>query len=113
MPKSRDVYLRHIMDEIRFLKSLPPVDDGVALKDDAVKSRAVVRSLEIIGEAATKIDPDFKSKNPNIPWRRMIALRNRLIHGYMGINYNIVMNVLQHEVPRLANQLESLLPSDE
>jgi uncharacterized protein with HEPN domain len=112
MPESHEVYLHHISDEIRFLRSLPAFTDGSTLKNDPVMSRAVVRSLEIIGEAASKIEPEFRTKHAEIPWRRIIALRNRLIHGYMGINFNIVVNVLQNEVPRLAEQLRGLLPRD-
>ncbi len=112
MPKSHEIYLRHINDEIGFLQSLPEFFDGETLKNDAVQSRAVVRSLEIIGEAASKIDPDFRKKHDEIPWRRIIALRNRLIHDYMGINFNIVVNVLQNEVPQLAEQLKGLIQGD-
>jgi len=108
MPKSHEIYLRHIHDEIEFLQSLPRIPDGTSLRSDPVQSRAVVRSLEIIGEAASKIDADFRAKHDTIPWRRIIALRNRLIHDYMGINFNIVVNVLHNEIPRLAEQLESL-----
>jgi len=108
MPKSHEIYLRHIHDEIEFLQSLPGFSDGSSLRNDPVQSRAVVRSLEIIGEAASKIDSDFRSKHDTIPWRRIIALRNRLIHDYMGINFNIVVNVLHHEIPRLAEQLKNL-----
>ncbi len=110
MSKTHDLYLHHINDEIRFLQSLPQFPDGAALKNDAVQSRAVVRSLEIIGEAASKIDPDFRARHTEIPWRRIIALRNRLIHDYMGVNFNIVVNVLKNEVPLLERQLERLLP---
>ena len=112
MPKSHEVYLHHINDEIRFLQSLPEFSDGPSLKRDDVKSRAVVRSLEIIGEAASKTDPDFRAQHEEIPWRRIIALRNRLIHDYMGINFDIVVNVLRNEIPQLAKQLEGLLRGD-
>ncbi len=112
MPKSHEVYLRHINDEIHFLQSLPRFSDGASLKNDPVQSRAVVRSLEIIGEAASKIDSDFRKRHDEIPWRRIVALRNRLIHDYMGINFNIVVNVLQNEVPKLAEQLQGLLQDD-
>lgn len=88
MPQPHDAYLAHILAELRFLQALPPFADGAALRTDAVQSRAVVRSLEII------------------------ALRNRLIHEYMGVNYNIVVDVLTSEVPRLIEQLEGLVPDD-
>lgn len=74
MPKPHEVYLHHINDEIRFLQSLPEFSDGPSLKRDDVKSRAVVRSLEIIGE------------HEEIPWRRIIELRNRLIYDYILLN---------------------------
>lgn len=112
MPKSDDLYLRHINDEVAFLRSLPEFSSGSFLKEDPVHSRAVVRSLEIIGEAASKISSDFRAQHAEIPWRRVIALRNRLIHEYMGINFNIVLNVLNVEIPRLAIQLEVLLNED-
>ena len=112
MPKSHEVFIHHINDEIRFLQSLPRFSDGASLRNDPVQSRAVVRSLEIIGEAASKIDADFRQKHDEIPWRRIIALRNRLIHDYMGINFNIVVNVLQNEVPQLAEQLQALLEGE-
>lgn len=112
MPKSHELYLNHINDEVRFLQSLPRFSDGPSLKNDAIRSRAVVRSLEVIGEAASKIDPHFRAEHEEIPWRRIIALRNRLIHDYMGINFNIVVNVLHNEIPRLADQLDRLLRGD-
>ncbi|MEX2443794.1 MAG: hypothetical protein WD492_09330 [Alkalispirochaeta sp.] len=61
MPKSHDVYLNHANDELRFLQSLPEFSNGPALKNGAVQSRAVVRSLELIGEAA--------GKHAEIEWR--------------------------------------------
>lgn len=53
--------------------------------NDPVLSRAIIRSLEIIGEASAKVDPDFKSKYPNVEWRKMSNTRNRLIHDYSYI----------------------------
>ncbi len=113
MPKSHEIFLRHIHDEIEFLQSLPRFSDGTSLRNDPVQSRAAVRSLEIIGEAASKIYTDFRARHDTIPWRRIIALRNRLIHDYMGINFNIVVNVLHNEIPSLAEQLKSLQGGDE
>jgi uncharacterized protein with HEPN domain len=73
-----------------------------------------VRSLEVIGEAASNLPAQFRRTNKQVAWPRIIALRNRLIHGYMGINYNIVVNVLQNEVPVLKRQIVPLMePSDD
>ena len=64
---------------------------------------------EIIGEAASNIDETYRGAHPEIPWKHMIAFRNRLVHGYMGINYNIVVHVLQNEISTLRSKIESLL----
>jgi uncharacterized protein with HEPN domain len=109
MPKLPDVYIRHILDEITFLERFREIPDGATLKRDEVLSRAVVRSLEIIGEAATNVDEGFRAQHPEVPWRRMVAMRNRLIHGYMGVNFNIVVNVLRNEIPVLRIGLEQII----
>lgn len=56
---------------------------------------AVVRNFEIIGEAANRIDPDFRDKNPEIEWKRIRGFRNRIVHDYFGIDYEIVWNIIE------------------
>lgn len=70
---------------------------------------AVVRQLEIIGEAASKLSDDFCRAHPEIPWRRVVGMRNRLIHGYFGVDYDIVWETATSEVPRLLEQIRSIL----
>ena len=72
-------------------------------------SRAVVRSLEVIGEAASKLDFTFRAEHPQVAWAKIVAIRNRLIDDYMGINYNIVVDVLNNEIPALRGQVETIL----
>jgi uncharacterized protein with HEPN domain len=74
---------------------------------------AIVRALEIIGEAASKISFEYRQEHPEIPWREMIGLRNRLIHDYNRIRLDIVWQVLQQELPKLIATLESLVPPKE
>ena len=106
---SPEALLRHILDEAVYLLSLKAIDSGEQLRSDETLSRAVVRSLEVIGEAASKVEPEFRSTYPEVPWVKMVAIRNRLIHGYMGIDYNTVLNVLRNEVPALRGQVEAIL----
>jgi len=101
--------LHHILDEVGYLLSLKKLDSGEQLRSDETLSRAVVRSLEVIGEAASKIDPELRAVHSEVPWPKMVAIRNRLIHGYMGINYNIVVSVLRNEIPALQSQIEEIL----
>ena len=72
---------------------------------------AVVRELEIIGEAANSISTAFKKKHPEIPWKQMIAMRNRLIHAYFDIDRDIVWVTAKDYLPPLIQQLEQLLDS--
>ena len=78
------------------------------LQDETLK-RAVVRSLEIIGEASKKIPADFKLKWNSIEWKSMAGMRDRLIHDYMGINYSIVWDVLKNKIPDLSTQIEQVI----
>ena len=62
---------------------------------------AVVRNFEIIGEAANQIDPEFREKNPEIEWQRIRGLRNRIVHEYFGIDYEIVWQITQEYLDEL------------
>jgi uncharacterized protein with HEPN domain len=72
---------------------------------------AVVRELEIIGEAANSIPASFRKKYPEIPWKQMIAMRNRLIHAYFDVDHDIVWITTNDYLPPLIQQLEIVLNS--
>jgi uncharacterized protein with HEPN domain len=74
--------------------------------------RAVVRSLEIIGEATKKIPADFKIKWDSIKWKNMAGMRDRLIHDYMGVNYSIVWDVVKNKIPELYDQIEGVIEKE-
>jgi len=65
----------------------------------------------LIGEAATHIPDDIQSAHPDIPWRMIIATRNRLIHGYLGIDNDTIWSIIQDEIPKLLLQLTAMLES--
>ncbi len=105
--------LKHILDEIQFvLKST----NGKAIEDvtnDPILSRAIIRSLEIIGEATTKIDSKFKSDHPHIEWRKLSNTRNKLIHDYFGIDYEIVWDIICAKLPDLYSSISDILKQSE
>lgn len=70
---------------------------------------AVIRNFEIIGEASSKFDSDFRLQNPEIEWKRIIGLRNRLIHDYTGVNYEIVWDIIQNYLEELQFQVQNVL----
>jgi uncharacterized protein with HEPN domain len=69
---------------------------------------AALRNLELIGEAATHIPDSIRAAHPQIPWRLVIATRNRLIHGYLGIDDDVLWSILQEDVPALLAELQAL-----
>ena len=70
---------------------------------------AVVRNFEIIGEASLRIDGDFRLENPQIEWKKLRGFRNRIIHDYFGIDYEIVWSILTQDLEELVFQLDQLL----
>jgi len=103
-------YLKHIQDEILFILSAAENLSGKEefLKDETLK-RAIVRSLEVIGEATKKVPADFKLKWGEVKWKEMAGMRDRLIHDYMGVNYSIVWDVIRNKIPELDKQLKNVL----
>lgn len=71
---------------------------------------AVERAIQIIGEAANRVSPDYRAAHPEIPWRRIIAQRNVLVHEYADIEDRLVWDLIQDHLPELVKQLEDLVP---
>jgi len=106
-------YLRHILDECRFILNATSDMTKDQLLEDEVMKRAVVRSLEIIGEASKKIPADVKLKWQSISWKNIAGMRDRLIHDYIGINYSIVWDVVLNKIPELERQIASAIDDQE
>lgn len=113
MHKEPVEYLKHIRDECSYILS---VTDNELSKDDFLQNetikRAVVRSLEIIGEATKNIPADFKVKWASIKWKNMAGMRDRLIHDYMGVNYTIVWDVISNKIPELYDQITQVIENN-
>ncbi|MBN1447293.1 MAG: DUF86 domain-containing protein [Bacteroidetes bacterium] len=104
-------YLRHIHLETAFLQSSCANINFDSFVTDEVLQRAVVRSLEIIGEASKKIPDSFRNEHPEIDWRAMSGMRDRLIHAYFGVDYELVWDVVLHRIPALRKQIAFILGS--
>jgi uncharacterized protein with HEPN domain len=107
--KDDRVYLRHILDEIQFLERISRDRTLEDLIHDDYFSHAVRSAIEVIGEAANNVPDIIKKENPQIPWREMAALRNRIIHGYFRIDYTIVWNVIENDLPAIRPKISDLL----
>jgi uncharacterized protein with HEPN domain len=73
---------------------------------------AVVRNFEIIGEAANRIDPDFRDSNPEIEWKRIRGFRNRIVHDYFGIDYEIVWSIIESYLDELIDWLNQIIKNN-
>jgi uncharacterized protein with HEPN domain len=107
----RDPWL-YVEDMLGFAERVMSYSAGIeqqAFFQDAMRCDATLRNLELLGEAATWGPEELRARAPGIPWRQVIATRNRLIHGYLGIDPDTVWSIVADDVPVLAQQLAKLL----
>jgi uncharacterized protein with HEPN domain len=105
-------FLRHIQKECIYLIKESGDNSFEDFLQDERLSRAICRSLEIIGEASAKIHPDFKAKYPLVPWRDMNDIRNKIIHHYFGIDYDIVWDTVKTNIPILKESIDVIIEKE-
>jgi len=108
MLRDDSILIKHILEaaekSIDFLSGHTRED----LEEDEKLALAIIRLLEIVGEAANQVSEDYRTKHPNIPWKNMVALRNRLIHGYFDVDLDIVWDTVHSDLPPVVKQLRKL-----
>ena len=110
MPPNKNLYrLEHIIECIEKIESIAINISLIEFKDNWVIQDAVIRNLEIIGEAVRAIDDDLKHKYDNVPWSQAMGMRNILIHEYFRVDLDAVWVTIQENLPELKQQIESIL----
>ena len=112
MSPSQLDYLQHILEEATFITEKTNRTSESAFYKDEVLKRAVVRSLEIIGEAAKKLSNDLRNNYPHIDWKSIVGMRDRLIHGYFGVDYEIVWDVAVNKIGALGKEIQKVIESE-
>ena len=111
-PERVPEYLQHIVTAIDRALDYTSGMDFAAFERDTRTQDAVIRSIEIVGEAANKArssDPEFAARHSNIPWDLMYGMRNRIVHDYFEVDIEIVWQTVQKDLPVLRSQIASLL----
>lgn len=102
-------YCGHILAEAEYLTTASAgISREFFLADETLK-RAFVRSLEIIGEAVKQIPDDFRARYPQVEWRKMAGTRDKLIHDYLGVDYELVWDIAQSKIPELRKAMAEIL----
>lgn len=104
--KTDTVYAGHILDAIAQIEAYTQGMEAAAFATDRLRQDAVMRQLEIIGEAARRLSEAFKAQHATVPWRAVIGMRNRLAHDYIHVDVQIVWEVVQYDLPVLRAALE-------
>ena len=103
------VRLRHMLDHTSEAIAIIATRSREDLKTDRLLELGLVRLVEIIGEAAARITPECRESYPQIPWPQVIAMRNRLVHGYDQVDLNVLWDTIQDDLPPLEAELTRLL----
>lgn len=106
-------YLEDMLEAARLINQFVAGIDAQGFERDLMRQSAVIRQLEIIGEAAKCVSPDFKAANPQIPWRKMAGMRDILIHVYHGVDLKEVWIAATNSIPNLIRMIEPIFPKGE
>ncbi len=112
MSRSALEYLRHILDETAYLMDQAQGLTRDRFVRDATLKRAFVRSIEIIGEASKQVPEDLKRKYGHLEWKAMAGMRDRLIHAYFGVDYDLVWDVVANKIPALHRAIKAIVEAE-
>ena len=107
--RSDKLYLKDIFDSIEKIESYINNLNYEEFSEDLMVIDAVVRNLEIIGEATKNLSKEIKSSYPEIPWKEIAGMRNKVIHEYFGVNFKIVWKTIKERLPELKMKIEEIL----
>ena len=112
MKRDYKLFIKDIFDAIESIEEFVAGMNFEEFKNDDKTVNAVVRKLEIIGEATKNIPDEIKEKYPMLPWKEMAKIRDKLIHGYFVVDFEIVWKVVKEELPLLKPEIEEILQEE-
>lgn len=112
MQNDDEIRLTHMLSAAREAQAFVGNKTRASIEGDRKTILAIVKAVEIIGEAASKVSGDCQKDYPQIPWRNIIGMRNRLIHAYFNVNLDILWKTITNDLPPLVSDLENILDSE-
>ena len=112
---SNRTYLEYLSDIQEAVRRATVYTDGMTyelFQMDTKTQDAEIRNLEVIGEAVKNLSIEFRNQYPNVPWKSMAGVRDRLIHHYFGVDFEIVWNIVIEELPDVAMKIETILNNE-
>jgi uncharacterized protein with HEPN domain len=111
--KSDEAYLLDMLNAAKEASGLAAGVSEEAFKKSRLHQLAITKALEIIGEAASRVSSEYQANHPEMPWREIIGMRNRMIHGYFDINYDVVWETARRNAGELIALISPLVPPEE
>jgi uncharacterized protein with HEPN domain len=102
------IYLLHVRDAFADILVYAEAGEDAFLRE-TMRQDAIIRKLEVIGEAVKQLSDNTRESKPDIPWRRLAGMRDRLIHQYFGVDLDLVWNVVRLELPTLLEAVDDVL----
>jgi len=109
MKKDNLAFVKHIRDSIDKISLYTQNISQDTFINNTMIQDAVLRQIEVIGEASRNISEDFMEKYQDVPWKRMIGMRNKVIHDYFGVNLSIVWSAVKNEIPPLKSFIDKII----
>lgn len=106
--KDDKIYLLHIKDAIKNIFDDTKMKSGIFFDSRTIRD-AVIRNFQVVGEATKKVSADFKKRYQDLPWKEMAGMRDKITHEYFGINYRLVWDVIEKELPKVLSNIENIL----
>ncbi len=107
--KANSVYLKHILDSIGKIEDYTADISEKEFKGNSLIQDAVIRQIEIIGEACKQVSPELKKKHAQVPWKDIAGMRDKLIHNYLGVDIESVWATVEKDLPQLKQQVGAVL----